>query len=205
MKKLGDTALKWSILVLVLRRVACWHCRHGIRFLHRSKMYLLSRAGSVPRAAGWLGVLKRFSISIFGVFRKRTISRTGRCQLEESDKREIVGRVVGASARAWPRPRYTYLSASLTVNTIAINETMFKSAIIASIVAGAAAFAPAQQGASSTALRADLSSEVCTSTQDTFYWRSRALNVVQPRRAALRLWLNNINCSHQLGGQNVLV
>ena len=91
MKKLGDTALKWSILVLVLRRVACWHCRHGIRFLHRSKMYLLSRAGSVPRAAGWLGVLKRFSISIFGVFRKRTISRTGRCQLEESGKREIVG------------------------------------------------------------------------------------------------------------------
>ena len=65
--------------------------------------------------------------------------------------------------------RVEFFPHSGLTNTIAINETMFKSAIIASLVAGAAAFAPAQQGASSTALRADLSSEVCTSTQDTFY------------------------------------
>ena len=196
MKELGDTALKWSIPVLVLRRVARWHCRYGIP---TSIQNLFATLPAVRPSRGRSGSLKRFSISIFGVFRKRTISRTGRCQLEESDKREIA---VGAQ---WRVGASSFFPHSGLTNTIAINETMFKSAIIASLVAGAAAFAPAQQGASSTALRADLSSEVCTSTQDTFYWRSRALNVVQPRRAALRLWLNNINCSHQLGGQNVLV
>ena len=77
-------------------------------------------------------------------------------------------------SRSVDRPRSTsmLLSAStiiihgLTISQFRSNQTyptMFKLAALSALVAGAAAFAPAQQGASSTALMA-FESEVCTSS-----------------------------------------
>ena len=65
---------------------------------------------------------------------------------------------------------------------------MFKLAALSALVAGAAAFAPAQQGASSTALMA-FESEVCTGSPRYFLFGGSR---------HLRMMLNNINCSHKV-------
>ena len=82
-------------------------------------------------------------------------------------KREIAIAPLATCSSALPPD--TGVQVVVTSALSPINATMFKSTIIASLVAGAAAFAPAQQGASSTALRADLSKELGAMTPLGFF------------------------------------